>query len=136
MNSHAEALRPAFLPASAPLASDLSNQPPSLAPPPQDLVGYRAPQLVHNPPQRQLLAERGMLYDSSIPEFWGPDSQTSPNASDRLWPYTMDAGIPQNCAYFSGSTCNQSERYPGLWEFPLLETQAASELQGGGGACG
>lgn len=92
----------------------------------EDMVGYRAPQLVHNPPVRQMLAsaQPPFLYDSSIPDFWGNNSQISPNASVRLWPYSMDAGIPQDCAYFAGDSCTQQERYPGLWEFPLLNTQA------------
>ncbi|KAI3438445.1 hypothetical protein D9Q98_000875 [Chlorella vulgaris] len=90
----------------------------------EDMVGYRAPQLVHNPPVRALLEAKGMLYDSSILEFYGPPSESSPNASARLWPYTMDSGIPQDCAYFAGATCTQTERYPGLWEVPLLEMQA------------
>ena len=61
------------------------------------MVGFRAPLLVHNPAVRANLAAEGMLYDSSIIEFYAPDSTTSPNASTRLWPYTMDQGIPQVC---------------------------------------
>jgi hypothetical protein len=105
------------------LSSPCLRLPPAL----QDMVGYRAPQLVHNPPVRALLEAKGMLYDSSILEFYGPPSESSPNASARLWPYTMDSGIPQDCAYFAGATCTQTERYPGLWEVPLLEMQAPSE---------
>lgn len=59
----------------------------------QDLVGFRTPLLAHNPPVRQALAQAGFLYDSSIPEVW--PGATSPNATARLWPYTMDYGIPQ-----------------------------------------
>lgn len=60
-------------------------------------MGYRAPQLVHNPPLREMLAsaQPPFLYDSSIPDFWGENSEISPNSSDRLWPYSMDYGIPQ-----------------------------------------
>ncbi|KAL4444896.1 hypothetical protein ABPG77_003946 [Micractinium sp. CCAP 211/92] len=92
----------------------------------EDMVGYRAPQLVHNPPLREMLAsaQPPFLYDSSIPDFWGENSEISPNSSDRLWPYSMDYGIPQDCAYFAGDNCTEQERYPGLWEFPLLNTQA------------
>ena len=62
------------------------------------MVGFRAPYLVHNPPVRKVLADNGLLYDSSILEYW--PSPTSPNATQRLFPYTMDAGIPQvrSCA--------------------------------------
>lgn len=90
----------------------------------EDMVGFRAPLLVHSPKQREALVQAGMLYDTSIPEFWGPNSEISPNGSVRLWPYTMDSSIPQNCAYFAGTVCNQNESYPGLWEFPVLNTQA------------
>ena len=33
----------------------------------------------------------------------------------------------QDCAYFEGALCEESERYPGLWQVPLLELE-----QGGG----
>lgn len=33
----------------------------------------------------------------------------------------------QDCSYFAGANCTQQERYPGLWEFPLLNTQSESE---------
>lgn len=29
----------------------------------------------------------------------------------------------QNCAYFQGARCEESERYPGLWQVPLLEME-------------
>lgn len=35
--------------------------------------------------------------------------------------------VPQDCAYFAGARCEQSERYAGLWQVPLLELE-----QGGG----
>lgn len=41
----------------------------------------------------QVLSKAGFLYDSSINEVF--PSRTSPNKNSRLWPYTMDAGIPQ-----------------------------------------
>lgn len=40
-----------------------------------------------------MLAKHGFLYDASIIEPY--PSLTSPNSSARLWPYTMDYGIPQ-----------------------------------------
>ncbi len=141
-------------------------------------MGFRTPLLAHNPPVRQALAKAGFLYDSSIPEVW--PGASSPNATARLFPYTMDYGIPQvcscgftawtgsrgsgggggehscnghvfaistlaaaasllqmfpsltsslarsalqNCAYFQGARCEESERYPGLWQVPLLEME-------------
>lgn len=56
-------------------------------------MGFRTPLLAHNPPVRQVLAQSGFLYDSSIPEVW--PGATSPNATARLYPYSMDNGIPQ-----------------------------------------
>lgn len=42
----------------------------------------------------------GLLYDSTINEHWTGDGKwpTSKDGGARLWPYTMDSGIPQNCA--------------------------------------
>ncbi len=39
----------------------------------------------------------------------------------------MPGCATQDCAYFAGDNCTEQERYPGLWEFPLLNTQAESE---------
>ncbi|KAI7837264.1 hypothetical protein COHA_008878 [Chlorella ohadii] len=100
-------------------ARDFLNQ--TCGIPLEDLVGFRTPLLAHNPPVRQALAKAGFLYDSSIPEVW--PGASSPNATARLFPYTMDYGIPQNCAYFQGARCEESERYPGLWQVPLLEME-------------
>lgn len=38
----------------------------------------------------------GFWFDSSISEQY--PSKTSPSAGERLWPYTMDYGVPQDCA--------------------------------------
>jgi LysM repeat protein len=100
-------------------ARDFLNQ--TCGIPLEDLVGFRTPLLAHNPPVRAALSKAGFLYDSSIPEVW--PGATSPNATARLWPYSMEYGIPQDCAYFEGSRCDESERYPGLWQFPLLELE-------------
>jgi hypothetical protein len=42
----------------------------------------------------------GFLYDSSIPEPF--PTATSPAEDDRLWPYTMDYGLPQRCDLGTG----------------------------------
>ena len=44
-------------------------------------------------------AHAGILYDSAINEHWDLTTPmpTSPNGGQRLWPYTMDYGIPQIC---------------------------------------
>jgi hypothetical protein len=38
----------------------------------------------------------GFLFDSSISEQY--PSATSPSAAERLYPYTMDYGVPQDCS--------------------------------------
>lgn len=86
------------------------------------LVGFRSPYLIHNPTDRAILAKNGILYDSSIEEFVGPDSKTTTSFGNRLWPYTMDNGIVQNCNWtYPSGQCQESERYPGMWEIPMWD---------------
>ena len=47
-----------------------------------------------------LRCHAGFLFDSSIPEPY--PTATSPEANDRLWPYTMDYGLPQRCDLGTG----------------------------------
>jgi hypothetical protein len=89
--------------------------------PADDVVGFRAPYLVYNPPYFQTLSTNGFLYDSSINEHW--PMPTSPSGSSRLWPYTMDAGIPQDCAWITGDSCTTGEAFKGLWEVPIWVIQ-------------
>ena len=97
--------------------------------PAEDVVGHRSPYLVNNPQHREALVKGGFLYDSTINEHW-PDSRmpnsepdtVSPNGQSRLWPYTMDNGIPQNCAW-TGNMCTPDEKYKGLWEVPVWNIQ-------------
>ena len=97
--------------------------------PAEDVVGHRSPYLVNNPKHREALAKGGFLYDSTINEHW-PDSRLpgsepnsqSPNGNSRLWPYTLDNGIPQNCAW-TGNLCKDTERYKRLWEVPVWNIQ-------------
>lgn len=51
----------------------------------------------------------GLLYDSTINEHWTADNMwpTSANGSARLWPYSMDSGIPQRCDAVTDGTCSQ-----------------------------
>jgi len=91
------------------------------------VVGHRSPYLINNPLHRQALQKGGFLYDSTINEHWPnpkdlEDDPTSPDGAHRLWPYTMDYGIPQNCAW-TGNLCTPTERYPGLWEVPVWVLQ-------------
>ena len=46
-------------------------------------------------PALQTLSKHGYLYDATLIERWASWSPTSPSAAEMLWPYTMDAGIPQ-----------------------------------------
>lgn len=87
-----------------------------------DLVGFRSPYLIHNPTVRGILAKNKMLYDSSIVEFVGEMSYTTKSFADRLYPYTMDNGIPQYCNWtYPEGQCTQTEKYPGLWEVPIWD---------------
>jgi hypothetical protein len=97
--------------------------------PAEDVVGWRSPYLVNNPKHRQSLVKGGYSYDSTINEHWPdqrlPNSEpntVSPNGASRLWPYTMDYGIPQDCAW-TGGQCLPDEKYPGLWEIPVWNIQ-------------
>lgn len=92
--------------------------------PESSLVGFRAPYLIHHPAQRQILYHAGFLYDSSLIEYF--PSSLSPSIGQRVWPYTMDFGIPQDCGYTPDGECLQSERYPGFWEVPVWQLQDAS----------
>ena len=76
--------------------------------------GFRGPHLVHGPAARKILFDHGFLYDSSIVAY-------NLNVSHRLWPYTMDKGIPQNCYSVKrkSAVCEEGERYPGMWEIPV-----------------
>jgi peptidoglycan/xylan/chitin deacetylase (PgdA/CDA1 family) len=97
--------------------------------PAEDVVGWRSPYLVNNPKHRQALVKGGYSYDSTINEHWPdlrlPNSEpntVSPNGANRVWPYTMDYGIPQNCAW-TGGLCTPDEKYKGFWEIPVWNIQ-------------
>lgn len=95
----------------------------------EDMVGMRDPFLINSPGTRQVQHEMGLLYDSTINEHWTKDGlwPTSANGSSRLWPYSMDHGIPQVCdATGPDGSCTQDERYPGLWEVPLWVLQTSN----------
>lgn len=78
-----------------------------------------APYLVHNEKLRNVLKAQGYEYDSSILE--AGNTATSPKWTERMWPYTMDAGIPQDCTWAGSdeSTCTATEKHAGLWEVPM-----------------
>jgi peptidoglycan/xylan/chitin deacetylase (PgdA/CDA1 family) len=90
------------------------------------ITGFRAPYLNHSSVVRRDLYELGFRYDSSITEQYNEQSKTSPGPGKRLWPYTMDYGIPQDCSIGSG-VCTEEERYEGMWEIPMLSLQGNND---------
>ncbi|KAL4459141.1 hypothetical protein ABPG75_014006 [Micractinium tetrahymenae] len=87
------------------------------------IKGFRQPFLSSNPTVRQVLYANGFLYDSTVLEC--PDCGTSDGMSDRVWPYTLQDGVAQNCAWFAPSqSCSSDESYPGMWEVPLYDLSA------------
>ena len=87
--------------------------------PKEKLLGFRAPYLVHNPEVRKILHKHGMLYDSSIIDFISSQSPTTKSFAQRLWPYSFNNGIAQDCTYTPAGQCEVTEKYPGMWEVPL-----------------
>jgi peptidoglycan/xylan/chitin deacetylase (PgdA/CDA1 family) len=82
--------------------------------PREHVVGYRTPLLAESVEQRQLLVNSGFLYDSSIVE----SVKGEVLKKTRLWPYSMDAGVPQNRHRIKKGE-EKKERHPGLWEVPV-----------------
>lgn len=90
--------------------------------PADKIRGHRSPFLVHNPKVREILQKNGFEYDSSINEYVAYGSTTTPNLSNRMYPYTMDHGIPQDCAWTRPyGRCEDGERYPNLMEVPMYD---------------
>ncbi|EFN54021.1 hypothetical protein CHLNCDRAFT_136061 [Chlorella variabilis] len=88
-----------------------------------DIVGFRAPFLQSRPTLRQVLhGAGGFLYDSSLLEE--AEGSIARGLAARVWPYSMDGGIPQDCSRWSpAQECNQRERYPGLFQVPVWVAQ-------------
>ena len=88
--------------------------------PKEKMLGFRSPYLIHNPAVRGILKKNNLLYDSSIIEAINSQSSTTNSFGQRLWPYSMDNGIIQNCAWTApAGVCTTDERYQGMWEVPL-----------------
>jgi len=87
------------------------------------VAGFRAPFLKANPNTRKFLYKNGFTYDSSITEQAGDGNINEASLKKKLWPYTMDFGIAQNCHNAGDVHCSNDERYPGLWEIPMLDLQ-------------
>lgn len=84
--------------------------------PASDVTGYRSPYLVENPPVRQVLLANGFRYDSSM-DF----SVNDGNMSARVWPFTMDYGVPDADCDKKFEVCGPGESYPGLWQIPMWD---------------
>lgn len=98
----------------------------------REMVGFRAPNYYNNPPIRKALSENGYLYDATLIERWYTNNPTSPSEDKMLWPYTMDAGIPQECNFMGDDvgSCKAGENYSGLWEVPLYQAQEGDTMYG------
>lgn len=94
----------------------------------EDLVGFRTPYLVSNPQTRQAMFDEKLLYDSSMIQAFSQGDPMSNQPGQRVFPFTMDHGIPINCNWnYPDGQCNETtENYPGLWEAPLWELQNAA----------
>ncbi|PRW32547.1 polysaccharide deacetylase isoform A [Chlorella sorokiniana] len=87
--------------------------------PAADLVGFRGPLLETDVNTRKALSTLGFLYDSTLLEETSGNS-VSRSLSQRVYPFSMDNGVPLNCRWFGGiQTCSTSERWPGLYEIPV-----------------
>jgi len=90
--------------------------------PAEAMNGFRSPYLIHNPAVRSILEKNGFLYDSSIDEYVSPESLTTNSFGQRLWPYTFDFGIAQDCNWtIPSGQCTANERYLGMWEVPMYD---------------
>jgi hypothetical protein len=59
-----------------------------------------------------------MLCSTLLEETTG--NSVSRSISQRVYPFSMDNGVPLNCRWFGGiQTCSTSERWPGLYEIPV-----------------
>ncbi|KAL4422676.1 hypothetical protein ABPG75_008873 [Micractinium tetrahymenae] len=88
------------------------------------IKGFRSPYLDTNPKVRQVLAEAGFEYDSSLIENT-KGASVSNSFADRIWPFDMGDGIPINCHYYSpAQKCEDNESYTGLYEVPLWDLTA------------
>eukprot|EP00887_Chlorella_sp_A99_P001211 scaffold14.g1211.t1 len=105
--------------------------------PMEHMVGFRSPELVHNPPVRAVLQQLGFLYDATITEYWAFYSPTSPSKDQASEgrerrrpgpPLLPRRPAPRrgDCNFSSVSFCTNQERYPGLWEVPIYQLQNAS----------
>ncbi|GAA6011540.1 hypothetical protein JCM10207_002652 [Rhodosporidiobolus poonsookiae] len=85
--------------------------------PVSNIEGFRAPLLSWDISTLQLLKDANFTYDSSM------TSASLANASntDAYWPYTLDAGVANNCLEQT-DLCQGKFKAAGLWEIPMYST--------------
>jgi hypothetical protein len=85
---------------------------------PSERRGFRAPYVSTNAALYDAMETLGLLYDASIHEspFFSPVSN---GPSQMLWPYTLDYGPAQNCAFWDSSNQCTDDPKRGLWSIPL-----------------
>ncbi|EFN59331.1 hypothetical protein CHLNCDRAFT_56687 [Chlorella variabilis] len=84
--------------------------------PAEDVVGFRTPYLADKPEVRETLYEDGFRFDSTIGVAGG---------ADKLWPATMEDGVPFDCGH-SSNDCDSSESHPGMWQIPLYVAKSGN----------
>lgn len=87
--------------------------------------GFRCPYLAHSPATRAMIGSLGYLYDASVGDNPGD------RGVGRLWPYTMDYGVPQDsCHKYPRKTafCKRKESHPGLWQVPIWSLQHNGDI--------
>ena len=75
------------------------------------LAGFRAPFLNYSAELLTDLHKLGFTYDSSATS----SSPVNATNTDAFWPYTLDAGLVNDCSTFDG-ICYGEPKLPGFWE--------------------
>jgi hypothetical protein len=81
---------------------------------PNQISGFRTPYLEYSDTALTAITTLGFLYDCSIEEGWQKDQ----NATNFLWPYTLDNASPGNVKTTQDTLTPLIGKHPGLWEMP------------------
>jgi peptidoglycan/xylan/chitin deacetylase (PgdA/CDA1 family) len=82
-----------------------------------DIWGFRTPQLRYNEATFTIVDKYKFWYDCSIEE----GVQTDQDATNFLWPYTLDSGSPGNVAHPNPMVARPKTWPKGLWEMPAYK---------------
>jgi peptidoglycan/xylan/chitin deacetylase (PgdA/CDA1 family) len=82
-----------------------------------DIWGFRTPQLRYNEATFTIVHKYKFWYDCSIEEGVQPDQ----DATNFLWPYTLDSGSPGNVAHPNPMVARPKTWPKGLWEMPAYK---------------